>query len=208
MFVEGEECLATSQRPELWAPPEAAGERHPEYPVPRASLSAAGFECSLRHLLSGALPEPKIAQSMPRAPLWLPPPFTPASRKDPSSPELGEAGRPRPCPREGRRLHTALCSKSSGCSLSCTCYVSGQGSLLAVYIFSLKPHKSTTVEVLLSSSFTLFSLKVETKLLVCLKMSGQAVCLPGRHQMKMTGAKKGLLESSQPASQPLTTYLI
>ena len=66
LFVEGEECLATSQRPELWAPPEAAGEHHPEYPVPRASLSAAGFECSLCHLLSGALPETKIAQSRPR----------------------------------------------------------------------------------------------------------------------------------------------
>lgn len=80
LFVEGAESLAASQRPELWAPPEAAGERRPDCPVPRASLSAAGLECSLHHLPSGTLPEPKIAQSRPRAPLWLPPPFTPAFR--------------------------------------------------------------------------------------------------------------------------------
>lgn len=108
LFVEEAESLAASQRPELWAPPEAAGERRPECPVPRASLSAAGLECSLHHLPSGTLPEPKIAQSRPRAPLWLPPPFTPAFWKDPSHPELGEAGGPGTCPLEGRRLTQSL----------------------------------------------------------------------------------------------------
>lgn len=67
------------------------GQSHPKRPVPRASLSAAG---SLHRLLSGALPEPKITQSRPGAPLWLPSTFTPACGKDLSQPELGEAGAP------------------------------------------------------------------------------------------------------------------
>ena len=50
LFVERAECLDTWLRPELWATPEAAGEHHPECPVPQASLSAAGPECSLHHL--------------------------------------------------------------------------------------------------------------------------------------------------------------
>ena len=83
-----------------------AGESHPELPVPQASLSAVGFECSFHHLLSGALTEPKITQSRPGAPLWLPSTFTPAFRKDSSQPELGEAGAPGSCPLGGKGAYT------------------------------------------------------------------------------------------------------
>lgn len=79
------------------------GQSHPERPVLRASLSPAG---SLHHLLSGALPEPKITQSRPGAPLWLPSTFTPACGKDLSQPELGEAGAPVSCPLEGKWTYT------------------------------------------------------------------------------------------------------
>lgn len=61
-------------------------------PCPRASLFAAGFECSLYHLLSGVLPESKIASSRPSTLLWLLQAFTPGFRKGPSYPELGKAG--------------------------------------------------------------------------------------------------------------------
>lgn len=57
-----EHCQRLSESPGPLGRAVLAGESHPRQPVPRASLSAAGLECSLYHLLSGALPEPKIAQ--------------------------------------------------------------------------------------------------------------------------------------------------
>lgn len=100
-----EHCQRLSESPGPLGRAVLAGESHPRQPVPRASLSAAGLECSLYHLLSGALPEPKIAQVGQEflcGCLYL---HSSLGERF-VSPKLGEAGAPGSCPLESKGAYT------------------------------------------------------------------------------------------------------
>lgn len=98
----------------------------PRCPVPQASIFAVCLQCSLHHLMSGALAKPKIAQSRPGAPPWLPLTLHSSLQERSVSPRTRRGwktwilltGRQ-------RASHIRPPSSNSDCRLLCTYYVFG-----------------------------------------------------------------------------------